>query len=773
MEGKKGKTRKRVNTLRAIMRMSRSSTSSLFSRSSSSSRSKHPTPFQKHKQPSPIEKDPAPIESDAVLSEKQIEISSTSSSLDSDELAFNKSVVVEKPLYKLIHEYETSSCSPECMAFREAFLKSIAATITPTIKEKTERFMSHPQYFASSAQPQPFAKKLRVTIRFEQEKRPSSIHSVASLMASSKSANFRGFLYKKGNTLHKLTADYKKRFFEYVPQKNLLGYYKSKQRNEHKGAIDLSTVTRIRLTQEPSAPQKAIDVVTPARTWVLAPIDPADYSAFLSTLCAHVNPGTIDSDFEAFIPAWHSLPKPAPATVDVDVDSADAVGDVMARAFAAYPRAFKPEDYVLKVEGRREYLLLPELPFGEYACSEADRFSLVIVPKREVPPQRMEEAKLDRCRIPIDFSAFGDDCSTMIDAEWPFRLKIFSVHFGCAQHDGQRVHVRAWLACNNGEVEGSRLESCFSNVTRQKATFDSPFLTAPMLYSDLQPETKLCAAVVSEDGTAIACGCANVVDYARRLLQGDVTLSLFEGSLPLGHTPPGGFNQRARLRVKLDTFATRSSLVKPLSVPRGRALLKTQTDALVSKSGWMYKRGPSQYSKWKKRWFRLAESTQTLAYFAKKNAGLKGTIDLTSITAPPRTEDQYNVKYKTGKGSTGKVRSTHCFSFAVASGRTYIISCESARVRREWMVAIATVLKKRESGKRAPACATSWRKPWKRWNLASTTAAARSTSTPTSARSSPRASQRGATGRGAAAAAQAMAMAKSPRSSPFSSTRSF
>ena len=516
-------------------------------------------------------------------------------------------------------------------------------------------------------------------------------------MASSKSANFRGFLYKKGNTLHKLTADYKKRFFEYVPQKNLLGYYKSKQRNEHKGAIDLSTVTRIRLTQEPSAPQKAIDVVTPARTWVLAPIDPADYSAFLSTLCAHVNPGTIDSDFEAFIPAWHSLPKPAPATVDVDVDSADAVGDVMARAFAAYPRAFKPEDYVLKVEEAR--------------VPAAARAAVWRVRVQRGGPL------LARYRAQARGAAAEDGGSQARPLPHPHRL--FRLWRRLQHHDRRRVAL----------PPQNILGALWMRAARRPA----------------RPRARVAGVQQRRGGGK----------QARELLlerhppKGDLRLALPHRSDALQRPAArdqavrcGGVRRRHRDRVRLrkrrrlraqaapgrrDPISVRGELAprayapgrlqparapprqarhvcdaqQPRQAPQRAQGTRAAQDADGRpriKVGMDVQKGPVAVLKWKKRWFRLAESTQTLAYFAKKNAGLKGTIDLTSITAPPRTEDQYNVKYKTGKGSTGKVRSTHCFSFAVASGRTYIISCESARVRREWMVAIATVLKKR--GKR-------------------------------------------------------------------------
>ena len=723
----------------------------------------------------------------------------------------------EKPVYALIHDYERESTKPECNAFRESLAKFVAHDVFPDdecrsrVEDAAEwpqrlvdgmsRKKSHASSVDSSASSlyHP-ASIIRCSVQFiphdEEEAKRASRSRADMLPVSAWSS---GFLYKRGNTLHKLTANYKKRFFELV-KGNLLAYYKSKKRENHKGAIDMATVTCIRPSKETGCPQRAIDIVTPARTWILAPCDDTDYDTWMMTLCTLASPGTIDEALSSFIPSDHALSSPAPSAVTLDAPSGATVSEVVSQAFARYKRTTShpvpvsgvPSDYLLKVEGRREFLLVPGAQLESYAhvveqLREGKTPIFSLIEKKTIPSSRLEACAREHARLHVpslgapnrgvkwwhrragrytdsrdSYEASSAPCAAdnveLSATGWPFRAAVISAQYVPASSHQNRqsdlqssqdenstlvrhahydtsssidsrlksssdtlsrhsrdtnLSVRIWLVHNGNEIPGSRLETAHVRSTKVVRANGERFhaswspdnwLTSELWYCDLPPSTKVCVGMYKFPSTdALACACMQLVDFTGVLIAGQLTLKLWHGNFDMLHTPPGeaadvfGEAEHSSVSLRFDEFpypvVHRFDSLVSASDTRTASITGCKPNILLQKCGWMFKRGAHSYSKWKKRWFVLKESEGTLAYFASKgdSAEAKGVIDL-SEASEPKTENQLNMKYKTGKGSTGKIRSTYCFSVQIASGRKYYISCESERVQQEWMTAVAVVV---------------------------------------------------------------------------------
>jgi phosphatidylinositol-4,5-bisphosphate 3-kinase len=123
-----------------------------------------------------------------------------------------------------------------------------------------------------------------------------------------------------------------------------------------------------------------------------------------------------------------------------------------------------------------------------------------------------------------------------------------------------------------------------------------------------------------------------------------------------------------------------------------RTAIQSRQD-MLRKEGWLHKIGFSKWTRWRRRWFILDQSSCSLSYSDDEHAPRKN-IPLKNCYVG--LADDMNEKYTTcpvNKG-TRKERQTYCFKVRPKnSSRDYIISAETKQEREEWMVAIHTVSK--------------------------------------------------------------------------------
>lgn len=128
-----------------------------------------------------------------------------------------------------------------------------------------------------------------------------------------------------------------------------------------------------------------------------------------------------------------------------------------------------------------------------------------------------------------------------------------------------------------------------------------------------------------------------------------------------------------------------------------RSILQVNRTSMLLKEGWLQKVGfAARWTRWRRRWFVVDQSTCTLSYADDENAPRK-IIPLRHCSVMPA--DDMNDQYTTAPVNKGtrKVRQTWCFKVRPQnSSRDYIMLAETKQEREEWMLAIHTVSKSEE-----------------------------------------------------------------------------
>ena len=125
-----------------------------------------------------------------------------------------------------------------------------------------------------------------------------------------------GFMNKRGHTVHLMTSNFKKRWFELDTKACLLTYYgeeppvayegdpeeekkEEQKKSLKKGAVDLSIVEEIKPSEHKK--KRAFDLVTATRTWVMVPGNDEDEAGWLANLCKMVPGEGVHAEYREYI----------------------------------------------------------------------------------------------------------------------------------------------------------------------------------------------------------------------------------------------------------------------------------------------------------------------------------------------------------------------------------------------------------------------------------------------------------------------------------------
>ena len=358
-------------------------------------------------------------------------------------------------------------------------------------------------------------------------------------------------------------------------------------------------------------------------------------------------------------------------------------------------------------------------------------------------------ANQDRNRVvPIDDEddAIPDNALHMDHVRWPFRVGIRSVdNVKAIAHRMEIVHgeekvstVPLPLTALSVQVQlyfgGSLLPGCDMETRTVPFGSSARWLPEAKLQTDLNlrdipPDSRVVFVLrgvwpEAVEPERIACVAVPLTDYRRMLVMGEMSLRLWPNIVDVEHTPPAEDTVHASppvLHVQFDTFM--HPIVSPLYLEESVGGRVEEAEPPIEKLGWMHKLGKAgRLTKWKRRWFVLAERTCTLTYFASNlDDKPKGVIDLFDFSV--EEADELNQNYQKIVGSTRKTLNTcvwalcnaavfcmqllardpwvtqsfpalhrYCFKLVKKGARTFYIYTESKHDRREWMDNIARVI---------------------------------------------------------------------------------
>lgn len=179
-----------------------------------------------------------------------------------------------------------------------------------------------------------------------------------------------GFLRKKGEKNTAFRQRYMElngsvlSYYKKKPEKNGIPFSREDKKAYERGAIDLERVSSMQPMEATKAVQFGIQLVTTARTWVIAADTEQEYQRWLKALCEVVKFSAVNITFRRMFQLQEVSAK-AITDVRMVIATGDTVGEIVEHIFNCYKQAldaaplkpYDPSKYLLKITGFRDYLI--------------------------------------------------------------------------------------------------------------------------------------------------------------------------------------------------------------------------------------------------------------------------------------------------------------------------------------------------------------------------------------------------------------------------------